>query len=544
MKTPPPQRSHTLQPSTTANFLATTALIGLTLLPLCSTAENSEVVAEPANRTTSAADSSPTAPIQGLWTKLSSTVNNAVSGKRDKAQITDLKPGVYEPSTEALGDERDVSEQRVKGFGLVNLPELASYANGVLDKLKAESGVKKVPGRVLLVVRPGLEAASTPDGNILISLDWFNSLESEDELAALLAHELSHILLRHHDSNIFSKIQKQIQSLFSMGIQVHSALDRATGGTTGATLTQGQRNALLKMELYIKLTDGALHPAWNRRQELEADKLAIDLTQRAKYSYSNGVKSWLEKIRQWDLLQDAKRQALQLESQSVVAELVSSGKIDQGVKRGLSDVFNRVVEQLSHTHDGGEKRVDEAQLYVETVYPDLSKQQANKADFQNVMSGQVTNRSLKAYRQTFDALAAIESLSYSKAVELLGPVVARNSPIASHAVPNFLMYQALTSMNRDKDAMIYLNRSFEAAEPAWKPFDLAADYYKTADPSKIIPLGQQAMARFQQAPAVYPSLVGMYARTGQTEAMKQVLSACLLGYVQYRDDCNKAAQLK
>ena len=534
----------THQPAPTAGLLAATTFVALLALSLPSAAESSDTPPASASRPASTTDTEAASPVQGLWTKLTSTVSNAVGGKRDKPQIADLRPGSYAVSTEALGDERDTSEQRIKGFGLVSMPDLANYANGVLDKLKAESGIKNTPGRVLFVVKPGLEAASTPDGNILVSLDWFNNLASEDELAALLAHELSHILLHHHDSNIFGKIQKQIQTLFSMGIQVQSALQRATGGVAGSTLSPVQRDTLFKMDLYIRLTDGALHPAWNRRQELEADRLAIDLTQRARYSYSNGVKSWLEKVRQWDAQQDVRRQALQLESQRVVQELVSSGKIDQGIQRGLGDAFNTVVEQLGHTHDGGEKRVDEAQIYVEAVYPDLVKQQANAATYQKVMAAPATSRTLKAYKQTFEAMTAIESLSYTAAAKSLEPVLARNAPIATHAVPNFLMYEALKGMKRDKEAMVYLNRSFDAPEPAWKPFDLAADYYKQADPSKISALGQQALMRFQQAPAVYPSLVGLYARTGQTEAMQQMLSVCMLSHVQYRDDCKKAAQLK
>lgn len=516
----------------------------LIALPLMSGAQTLGSASEPATQGAAVNEADRAAPGQGFWSKLGASVNSAVGGKRDKPQIVDLKVGSYKPSNEALGDERDISEQRVKGFGLVNLPELASYANAVLNRLKAESGVENVPGRLLIVSKPGLEAASTPDGNILVSLDWFNDISSEDELAALLAHELSHILLKHHDSNIFSKLQKQVQTLFALGIQVNSAMERATGGVAGNTLSPEQRDILFKMELYIRLTDGALHPAWNRRQELEADRLAIDLTQRAKYSYSNGVKSWLEKVRQWDAQQNAKRQALQNDSQRVVQELMNSGKIDQGIQRGLTDAFGSVVEQLGHTHDGGEKRVDEAQTYVEAVYPDIAKQQANTSAYQKVMQGPVTSRTLKAYKQTFEAMGLIESLQYAPAVKTLEPVLARNAVIATHAVPNYLMYEALTGLKRNKDAAVYLNRSFDAPDPAWKPFDLAADYFKTTDPSKIVPLGQQALTRFKQAPALYPSLVRLYARTGQVEPMKQMLSVCVLSHVQYRDDCNKAAQIK
>lgn len=479
----------------------------------------------------------------GFFSRIGGSIETAVGNKpRTKLQIADLKQAPYEASNEALGDSRDVSEQRLRGFGLVNLPTLTDYANAVLGRLKAESGVTGVPGRVLLVTKPGLEAASTPDGNILVSLDWFNNLSSEDELAALLSHELSHILLHHHDSNLFGRLQKQAQLLFATSIQVRSYLDRVTGGTVSDKLTPSQLKALQKMELYIKLTDGVLHPAWNRRQELEADRLAVDLMLRAKYSYSNGFKPWLEKIRAWDAEQDAKRLVIEQDSQRVVQEMMLSGKFEQGLQRGLGDAFQSVVQQLAHTHDGGEKRVDEAQLYVESVYPDIPRQAAQTAPFAKLMGEPANSRTLKAYKQAFEAMGAVTAGDYAVAAKTLAPILVRNGPIASHAVPNYLMYEALLGMGRGKEGLVYLNKSFDAPDPAWKPFDLAADYYKGVDASKITALGQTALSRFEQAPALYPQLVGMYARTGQAQAMQQAQTECLLKHIQYRDDCSRAAK--
>lgn len=478
-----------------------------------------------------------------FFSRMGSSIESAVStGPRTKPQIAELKQAPYVASNEALGDSRDVSEQRLRGFGLVSLPTLTDYANAVLGRLKAESGVTGVPGHVLLVTRPGLEAASTPDGNILISLDWFNNLSSEDELAALLSHELSHILLHHHDSNLFGKLQKQGQLLLGMGFQVSANLDRLTSGAATAKITPSQLGMLQKMEVYIKLTDQVLHPAWNRRQELEADRLAIDLMQRANYSYSNGFKNWLEKIRTWDAEQDAKRQVIEQDSQRVVQELMLSGKFDQGLQRGVGDAFKSVVDQLALTHDGGEKRVDDAQLYVEAIYPDMPKKSATTAPFLKLMNEPANSRVLKAYKQTFEAQTAVTNGNYAGAVKTLTPLLARNGAIANHAVPNYLMYEALAGMGRKKEAVIYLGKSFEAPDPAWKPFSLAADYYKNEDASKIPGLGQIALTRFERAPALYPQLVGMYARTGQVQAMQQAQNECLLKYIQYRDDCNRAAK--
>lgn len=527
-------------------FAARRATILAVAMLICAT---SPVIAQsggdnPANpgSTDPEAKAAPSA-LGGFFSRIGSSIESVVStGSRTKPQIAEVKQAPYAASNEALGDSRDVSEQRLRGFGLVSLPSLTDYANAVLGRLKAESGVTGVPGHVLLVTKPGLEAASTPDGNILVSLDWFNNLSSEDELAALLAHELAHILQHHHDSNLFGRLQKQGQLLLAMGFQVSANLDRLTTGAATAKLTPNQLGVLQKMEVYIKLTDQVLHPAWNRRQELEADRLAIDLIQRAKYSYSNGFKNWLEKIRSWDAEQDAKRLVIEQDSQRVVQELMLSGKFDQGLQRGVGDAFKSVVDQLALTHDGGEKRVDEAQLYVEAIYPDMAKQSATTVPFLKLMNEPANSRVLKAYKQTFEAQTAITNGNYASAAKTLTPLLARNGPIANHAVPNYLMYEALAGLGRKKEAVVYLSKSLEAPDPAWKPFSLAADYYKNEDASKITGLGQMALARFEQAPALYPQLVGMYARTGQAQAMQQAQSECLLKYIQYRDDCNRAAK--
>lgn len=482
--------------------------------------------------------------IGNFWNKLTSSIETAVSGKRTTPQIADLIPGTYVKSNEAVGDEQDISEQRLRSFGLVQVPGMSSHANAILARLKAQSGVTDIPGQVLIVAKDGLEAASTADGNILVGLDYFNNLDSDDELAALLSHELAHVLLRHHDSNAFGKMQKQLQSMLVMGMQVHSAIEQASGKLTSNTLTAEQNNALLKMELFVELTDGALHPAWNRRQENEADRLAIDLLQRTGFSYSNGFKRLLEKVRKFEEQQNAKLLERQKESQRLTQELMATGKFDKGVEQGLGFAFTSIAEQLGRTHDGGDQRVDEAQSYIESIYPDIPKSPAQTATYTKLKLSGASGQMLKEYRQVFEAMQSVKNSDFKSAQIQLTPLLGRKSLIAKHAIPNFLMYEALKGLGREKEGLVFLNRSFEAPEPAWTPFDLAASYYKTRNPEMIPVLGRTAMTRFNGAPALYPLLIGMYTRSGQPERAKQLQSECQLNHVQYRDECNKNAQIK
>ena len=121
-----------------------------------------------------------------------------VSGTRDKPQIQDLTPGVYVKSNEAIGEERDIDENRITR-GVLALPAFTNYANGVLDKLKQASGFQQVPGKVLIVANDQMDAGATADGNVFISSGYLRELKNEDQLAALLAHELAHVLMHDPD---------------------------------------------------------------------------------------------------------------------------------------------------------------------------------------------------------------------------------------------------------------------------------------------------------------------------------------------------------
>ncbi len=481
----------------------------------------------------------------GFFSRIGDSVSGVFNSGPATTQLSKLKPGKYALSNEAVGDERDIAEQSVKDFGLINIPSLTVHANRILEKLKSASGVSDVPGQVLVSARSGLEAGSTADGNIVVSLGWFGDLSSDDELAALLGHELGHVLLRHHDSNLIGKLQKQFQTYGALGIQAYAMLDKAgAGSAVTSTLSPGQRDALMKMDLLVKLTDGALHPAWNRRQEFEADKMAIDLVQKAGYSYSNGVKSFLEKVRQWDAQQEARRQVVQEDNQRAMQQLMARGDIENTLKQGLNAAASEVVQQLGRTHEGGDKRIDEAQLYVEAMYPDMPKQPAQAESYTKMKNDVETSRILKAYQLTFDAKTAIESGSFTSAVKILEPLTSAKSAIGNDAVPNYLMYEALKGAGRDAAGLPFLNRSFNAPRPAWKPFALAADSYKGTDPAEVARLGQLAMTRFKQASAIYPLLVGMYARNGQPELANKLMLECALSHPQYRDDCSNALKLK
>jgi predicted Zn-dependent protease len=84
--------------------------------------------------------------------------------------------------------------------GVVRQKTMVSYLESICRRLLEHSPVSKVPFQITLTASQGYgEALATPDGFIAVPLGFLKSVESEDEIAWLLAHELAHIILRHHD---------------------------------------------------------------------------------------------------------------------------------------------------------------------------------------------------------------------------------------------------------------------------------------------------------------------------------------------------------
>jgi beta-barrel assembly-enhancing protease len=485
----------------------------------------------------------PAGGVSGFFSGLGQSITNVVSGNREKPQILELVPGVYQKSNESIGEDRDIDENRITR-GLLSLPSFTQYANTVLDKLKLASGVQQVPGKVLVVANDQMDAGATADGNVFISSGYIRELKNEDQLAALLAHELAHVLLKHHDSNAFTRIQKQVSTLLQTGMGIRNSLDKASGGTASNTLSPPQKELIQKMELLIKVSDGALSPAWGRRQEAEADRLGMDLMVKAGYSYQEGFIPWLEAVAKWDALQDAKKAAEAVKQEALMQSMLAGGKFDDTLKQGLGFALNDVKSQLSASHEGGEKRISDIDAYFIKAYNEKVPQvAATVRPYEQARNQPDVRPVITAYSQVFQARSLIGDQKYSDAQALLKPLLEARSPLAGHALPNQLMFEATRAMGRKKEAELFLSKSLSSDNSVWEVYDSAATYYKdNGDLGAITKVGQGAFQRFSGAPSAYPKLIALYRRNGLTKEMNSVLSECVLKQADKRDQCVDAAK--
>lgn len=127
--------------------------------------------------------------------------------------------------------------------------------------------------RFLVMDSTEVNAFSAPGGFVLLTRGLISDVENEDELAAVLAHEIAHIQLKHGIDHAW--FNKMIQGL------------KDAGNTTADTLLTSKGRGLLNT-VYNNTVDNVvltlLNKGYTNSDEQDADKEALLILQRAGYS--------------------------------------------------------------------------------------------------------------------------------------------------------------------------------------------------------------------------------------------------------------------
>ena len=145
-------------------------------------------------------------------------------------------------------------------------PELENYLNQVVAKLRPQSVPEGLVIRVKVIKNAYLDAFAYPNGMIYIHTGLLARMENEDQLAAVLAHELIHCTQRHA-LRAFRRYRDQPAVL--------TAVQHAIFKTKG----------LQEMARYLGVSGAmAAISGYTRELEAEADLLGIELMTAAGYN--------------------------------------------------------------------------------------------------------------------------------------------------------------------------------------------------------------------------------------------------------------------
>ena len=201
----------------------------------------------------------------------------AVAQKKKTAPVEATPPPLNEEfkfgevDLEAL-EQADLLDLRLERDGLVLADESANaYLRRIGQSLIPHGlGLERVSWRFRILRDPQPNAFALPNGSIYVTTGLMTLLDNESQLAAIIAHELTHVMRRHTYSHNRSNRKKFLT------VNVMAAVGAyAPGGIVGAVITVVTTVAPFIMMATIY--------GYSRDLEREADIKAIDMMISAEY---------------------------------------------------------------------------------------------------------------------------------------------------------------------------------------------------------------------------------------------------------------------
>ena len=203
-----------------------------------------------------------------------------------------ISPGFFFHPGEAycitIREEEELSREFMKAvlknYELIDDPILVKYVGDIGAKILAVAPPQPFVYKFHIVKDANYNAFAGPGGHIFIHSGLFEAMESEEELAGIVAHEISHVVCRHLSDRFERSKKIQIATLAGM---VAGALLGAKGGaeTASRALTIGSAAAGQSLSL-----------AYSREDEMQADQIGLDYLKKAGYT-GEGIVTVLKKIR-------------------------------------------------------------------------------------------------------------------------------------------------------------------------------------------------------------------------------------------------------
>lgn len=168
---------------------------------------------------------------------------------------------------------RSLAARLLKRYNIVRDLELTRYLNSIATKLGSVSSRKDLEFRVGVIESNEINAFSCPGGYLFLTTGTLKKIQTEAELAGIIAHEMGHVILFHNgefkQSNLFVDVLSSLLSPPGSEV-VNTAMATAIGEMEKQFFETGR----------------------DAKVELEADEAAVGLVSQVGYS-PIGLSSYL-----------------------------------------------------------------------------------------------------------------------------------------------------------------------------------------------------------------------------------------------------------
>ena len=141
------------------------------------------------------------------------------------------------------------------------------------EYLKEASGIDEINYQIKIVEREGPNAFALPGGFIYLTSDLLDYVHSDDELAAIIAHEMGHIIHQHSIKQLQDKQKFKLVELLTLLV---------TGDSTLGILSELASITILN--------------AYRREYEEEADLTALELLHKSYHYHPVALLTYFERV--------------------------------------------------------------------------------------------------------------------------------------------------------------------------------------------------------------------------------------------------------
>jgi predicted Zn-dependent protease len=241
---------------------------------------------------------------------------DAVRAAEPPAPVDSSAEGVHVPSliAQSNGMERRFLYQNL----IVDERDLTDYLSDILEKLALPEERIRYNLRVRVLRSNVFNAFAAPNGTVFICTGLLSRVADESQAAAVLAHELAHIVLDHTEKNM-AALKRQAREVHIDQSRRNPEALILSDGIAGSVIGDAQRSAIA---------------GYGDRIEHEADSVAVVRMAAAGYRPPADFRKFIESIR--DGVQEAGLDKRKSQARSAAVDGAGAGEDD--IDRGYFNV--------------------------------------------------------------------------------------------------------------------------------------------------------------------------------------------------------------
>jgi len=168
---------------------------------------------------------------------------------------------------------RKMADKIEKQYEIIEDSENLDKVKAIGEHLRNISDFKQINYQFNIIDREGPNAFAFPGGFIYLTADLFDYIQSDDELAAVIAHEMGHVIYQHSIKQMQDNRKLKLVELFAVLL---------TGDPTVGLLGE--------------LTTITLLNSYRREYEVEADLNALELLHKSSLYHPIALLTYFERV--------------------------------------------------------------------------------------------------------------------------------------------------------------------------------------------------------------------------------------------------------